>query len=66
MPMVQVGVVRVSMGQRRVSMPMHVRLAGGHAGLVFMLMMFVVSVPMLVRHRLVRMLVFVPLRQMQP
>ena len=64
--MMQVGMMRMSVQHRCVSMPVDVGFAGIHARRVMVPMMFVVAVPMLVLDGLVDMLVVVPLGQVQP
>jgi hypothetical protein len=66
MAVMQVGVMRMPMHQGWVSMPMGVRLAWGIVRTVRMMVVFVVTVPVLVLHRFVNMLMLVSLRQMQP
>ena len=61
MAVVQIGIVRVPVHQRRVAVPVGVRLAGRRAGSVGMLVVLVVAVAMLVLQRLMDMLVVVPL-----
>ena len=61
MRVVHVGNVPVRVPQPRVPMPVRVRLAGGIARLVAMLMMRVVHVWMAVLHRFVLVFMFVPL-----
>ena len=63
--MMEVGIVTVFVAQRRMDVPMDVRLAGRVVGRMGVAMMRVVGMPMLVLHRLVQMLVIVPLDQMQ-
>lgn len=58
--------MRVPMRQRRMPVPVGVRLTGLHTRFVLMAVVFVVAVPMLVLHRLMGMGVLVPLGQMQP
>ena len=60
---VQVRVVRMSVRQRGVPVPMAVSLTGRVVGSVLVLMMHVVIVQVLMLHRSMRVLVFVPLRQ---
>ena len=62
----QIGRVRVGVDHRFMAVPMAVLLAGRIAGVVCVPVMFAVDVQMLVLHRLVGMLVLVPLAQMQP
>ena len=64
--MVEVGIVRVSVADRRVAMPVGVGLAGRVLRRVRMLMVVVVHMTMLVFQRLVLMRVFVPFGEMQP
>ena len=65
-PMMEVRVVWMPVDQADVPMPMSVRLAGRVAGAVRVLMMLVVPMPVFMVHRLVNVLVLVPLGQMQP
>ena len=65
-PMMEVRVVRMPVDQAAVPMPMNVRLAWRVAGAVRVLMMLVVPMPVFMFHRLVKVLVLVPLGQMQP
>jgi hypothetical protein len=51
MPVMQVGVMRVPMDQRRVTVPMCMRFTWTHVRTMLMLMVFVVVVPMLVFQR---------------
>ena len=62
--MVQVGVVNVPVPHRRVAMPVGVGL--GHGTIVVVVVMPIVDVAMLVAHRLVRMFVVVPFREVEP
>ena len=64
--MMNVRVMRMSVDQFLVTVPMRVRFAGRVIRAVDMLMMLVVSVQVLVFHRLMPVLVFVPLSQMKP
>ena len=66
MRVVKVGIVRMAMPQGRVPMPVAVGLARWVAGIVRMLVMFVVPVQVFMRQRLMEMLVLVVLRQMKP
>jgi hypothetical protein len=66
MPMMKVGVVRMPMHKRAVPMPVSVRLTRLSVRPMRMLMMFVMRVPVLVLHRLVRMLMLMAFRQVQP
>ena len=66
MPMVNVGVVCVRMFQPLVPVRMRVGFAGGIVERVLVLMMFVVSVFVLVRQRLMDMLVCVSFCDVQP
>ena len=66
MPMMKVGVVRMPMHKRAVLMPVGVRLTRRSVRPMRMLMMFVMCVPVLVLHRLVRMLMLIAFRQVQP
>ena len=65
-PMMEVRVVRMPVDQADVPMPMSVRLAGRVADAVRVLMVLVVPMPVFMFHRLVKVLVLVPLGQMQP
>lgn len=62
--MVQIGVVRVLVAHRFVLMPVRVRL--GHGAIVVMLVVLVVNMTVLMRHRFVKMLVIVPFGEMEP
>jgi hypothetical protein len=62
--MVQVGVVRVLVSQRFMSVPMRMRLRVGTV--TTMLVVFVMCVHVLMLERFMGMLVFVPLRQVHP
>ena len=64
--MVQVRVMRMPVRQLRVPMPMRVRLGGRRFRAVLVLVVRVVVVPVLMFQRLMRMVVVVPLRKMQP
>jgi hypothetical protein len=68
MAMVGVGVVLVSVRQRgvRVLVPMPPARGEHLAVEMLMLMVLVVSVPMVVRHRVMSVLMLVPLGEMQP
>jgi hypothetical protein len=66
MAMMQVRVVRVSVYERGVPVPVRVRLAGRIGDSVLVLVMFVVTMPVLVLHRFVDVFMHVPLGQMQP
>ena len=63
-PMVQIGVMRMLVHERHVSVAMRVRLARGVAGFVRVLMMHVVRVPVLMLEGLVRVLVLMRLGEM--
>ena len=63
--MVQVGQMRVRVGQRWMLVPVRMRL-GALAAAVRVLVMLVVGVAVTVRHMLVPMLMCMPLRQYQP
>ena len=65
-PMMEVRVVRMPVDQADVPMPMSVRLAWRVTVAVRVMMMLVVPMPVLMVHRLVNVLVLVPLGQMQP
>ena len=60
---VDVGEMRVAMGQPRVGVNMRVRLPGRIAGTVRMLVMRVMQMAVLVHHRLVQVLVTCRIRQ---
>jgi len=64
MAMVQIGIMRVAMYQRLMSMPVRMGLAWGCVWAVLVLVVLVVIMPVLVLHRFVGMLVFVSLGQM--
>ena len=67
MPVMDVGVMRVGMSQPRVSVPMGMRFArGGRRGRVLVLVVLVVVVEMFVFQRLMDVLVFVSLGDVQP
>ena len=66
MSMMQVGEVGVAVGEHLVGMLVRMRLSRRRSRWVCVLVMFVVYVPVTVRHRLVRMDVLVPLGQVQP
>lgn len=66
MPMMQIRIVRMRVHQRRMNMRMRVRLAAVPRKIVRMLMVFVVRVAMIVFERFVRVLMRVPLADMQP
>lgn len=63
--MVQVGIVRMFVPQRRMMMPVRVRLARRIVGTVHVLMMRVVHMPMGVIYRFVLMFVLVSFGEMQ-
>ena len=65
-PVVQVRVVRVPMHQGRMPMPVGVRLARTGSRAVLVLMVCIMMMSMLVFHRVVDMLVLMPLGQVQP
>jgi hypothetical protein len=64
--MMQVRVMRMTMGQILVFMLVHVRFCRVYTGRMFMLMMFIVDMPVGMYHPLVSMLVRMPLRQSKP
>ena len=64
--MMQVRVMRVPVDPRGMPMPMHMRLAHGVAGGVFVLVMLVMVMSVLVFHGFVDVLVFMLFRQVQP
>src|SRR3546814_9529050 len=66
MPMVQVGIMGVPMHQRRMPVPMAMRLAVRDTGRVFMLVVVVMNVAMGMLQRLVCVLVGVRFGKMQP
>lgn len=63
---VQVGIVRVAVDEPRVPVPVRVRLARRIVGAVRVPVVLVMHVRVLVLHRLVHMLVLVPLGEMEP
>ena len=63
-PMMQVGIMGVTMDQACVPVPMGMRLASWHVRRMVVLMMFVMPMPMLVLHCFVAVFVIVPLSQM--
>ena len=65
-PVMNLRVVRVDVNLWLMPVGMRMRLAWRVAGGVWMLMMVVVRVEMLVLHRFVAVLMFVPLGQMKP
>ena len=65
-PMMQVGIMRVTVYERFVPVPMAMGLAGRILRPVRMLMVLVMRVTMLMRHRFVSMLMLVAFREMQP
>ena len=66
MAVMQIGVVRVPVWQRRVPVPVGMRLARRIVRAVRVTVMLVVAMPVLVLQRLVVMLVLVPLGEMEP
>ena len=66
MPMVEIGIMGMAVGERRMSVPVGMRLAGRRIRAVLMLMVIVMPMPMLVFHGAMLMLVVVALGQMQP
>lgn len=64
--MMHVGDVRMLVRQSLVTMPVCMRLSGRIVGAVYVLVVLVVHMLMLVRHRLVDMLVFMNFRHVQP
>lgn len=66
MTVVQIGIVRVPVHQRRMAVPMGMRLARWRVRPMCVLMMLVVMMPVLVLQNLMNMFVIVPLGQMQP
>ena len=65
-PVMQVRVMRMPVHERRMTVPMHMRLSGRHVGPVVMSMVLVVPMPVLVFHRVMNVLVIVLLDQVQP
>ena len=59
--MMQVGIMRVPMHERRMTVPMRMRLASRIIFAVRMPMVLIVYVAMLMRHGIMHMLVLVPL-----
>ena len=66
MAMMEIGVVRVSMEERRMSVPMSMRLPERHIGAVLVLMMLVVGMSVFVLQLVMGVLVVMPLGQVQP
>ena len=66
MPVMQIGVVGMPMHQFDVPVPMSMRLSGGIALGVLVLVMGIVTMPVLVFHRLVEVFMLVLFGQMQP
>ncbi len=66
MPMMDVGIVGMGVGQRLVLVRVAVRLSWRVVGGVSVLVVFVVDVAVFMLHRLVFVFVFVPLRKVQP
>jgi hypothetical protein len=66
--MMQIRIMRTAVHHGRVPVPMRMRLARRHVRTMRVLMVFIVAmtVLMLHRYRFVRMIVFVPLGQVQP
>ncbi len=64
-PMMQVGIMRMAMGERLVTVRVGVWLARRIVRAVRVLMVLVVHVPMLMLHRRMPMLVLVPLAKVQ-
>ena len=65
-PMMKVGVVGMTVHEKRMAMPMHMRLAGGIGRSVFVLVVCVVAMPVFVLQRFVDMLVRVAFSHVQP
>ena len=66
MPMMEVRIVGMPVHQANVPVPMSVWLIGRIGRTMLVLMMLVVTMPVFMLHRLVNVLVLVPLGQMQP
>ena len=64
--MVQVRIMRVSMHKRRMPMPMGVHLTLRIARPMFVLMVFIMLVPMLMLHRLMLVFMLMAFCQVQP
>ena len=64
-PMMQIRIMRVLVPDRKMVVPMSMRLASGIAGRMHMLMVGIMEMPMLVLHSLMFMLVFVCFREVQ-
>ena len=64
MAVMQIGIMRVPMHEPGVPVPMRVRFAGRVGQRMRVLVMVIVIMPMLMLHRLVQMVVFVPLGHM--
>ena len=62
MPMVEIGIMRVPVYQTRVPVPVRMRLIHRDARRVLMVMMVVMTMPVLVLHLLVKMIMLVTLR----
>ena len=61
-PVVQVGIVRMTVHHRQVPMPMRMRLPGIDARVMLVLMVDVMAMPVLVLHRLMFVFVVMSLR----
>ena len=65
MAVMQVGIMRMRMGERRVPVPVRMRLADGFARQVRVAVVLVVHMAVLVFHRLVYVLVIMPLGEVE-
>jgi hypothetical protein len=66
MAVVQVGVVRMTMHETAVAVPVRVWLATWIIGSMGVLMMLIVNMPVLVLHLIVRVFMLMALREMEP
>ncbi len=64
--MMQVGVMRVAVHQRRMAVPMGMRLARRRRRVMLVAVMLVMDVAMLMLHRAVDVKMLVPFRDMEP
>jgi hypothetical protein len=65
-PVMQIGIMRMPMHDRRMTMPVRMRLSRRYVGPMLMLVMIVVPMPVLVLRRVMNVLVIVLLGQVQP
>ena len=66
MPMMQIGVMRVPVDEASMPVPMRMRLTLRIVRAMVVLMMLVVTMPMFMLHRCMKVFMLVPLGQMQP